>query len=345
MFTKKGHQVFLVTLSPEGILHEIVTKLGVKAYSSNTGEAITIKNLFANAKFLIRFCKQHQIDIILAHQQVCALPLIFASPFLKCKSYYIRHNTDEGYEENPAKAKLLNRFINNFVKKIIAPSNIVYTYLNETEKVPSKKLIRINYGYNFEQYEKPDFDNAAAIRNQYNCTLLIISIARLVEAKRHFKMFAIVKQLHDEGVDCKFICLGDGHLFDELQAWIRDNKMEEHIFLLGKKSNVLDYLSAADLLIHLSETEASNSVVKEAGLAKKAAVVCKAVGDFEDYIINSENGFLVNKDNPEQETIEILKTMYNNKNRLIEIGENAKQTITSVFDINNVEAQYAALLN
>ena len=340
-----GHQVFLVTLSPEGTLHQIVTALGVKVYSSNTGEAISIKNLFTNTRFLIRFCRQHQIDVILAHQQVCALPLIFASPFLKCRSYYIRHNTDEGYEANPAKAKLLNRFINNFAKKIITPSNIVYKYLNETEKVPAKKMIRINYGYNFEQYEKPDFDNVAAIRNEYNCGLLIISIARLVEAKRHFKMFAIVKKIHDDGVDCKFICLGAGHLFDELQAWIKDNKMEANIFLLGKKSNVLDYLSAADLLLHLSETEASNSVVKEAGLAKKAAVVCKAVGDFEDYISSNENGFLVNKENPEEEAIHILKTMGNNKSRLKEIGEHAQQTITSVFDISNVEKLYAALLN
>ena len=156
---------------------------------------------------------------------------------------------------------------------------------------------------------------------------------------------AAVKALKDEGCDCKFVCLGAGSLQNELEQWVNDNGMAENIFLLGIKPNVLDYLSAGDLLLHLSETEASNSVVKEAGLVKKAAIVCKAVGDFEDYIENNNNGFLVDKEDPVPETIAILKAMDQNRPLLNEIGLKAQHSITSVFDIGNVEQQYLNLLN
>jgi glycosyltransferase involved in cell wall biosynthesis len=345
MFIKNGHRVFLLTLSAPGPLHQIATAMGVTCLSSGTGEQLTVKNVFTNARLLIKTCKQHQINVVLAHQQICALPLIIAKPFIKAQAFYIRHNTDEGYAANPAKAKMLNGFINRWSKNIIAPSNIVYNFLHQKEGVPANKMRRINYGYNFDQYEKPIAATVENIRQEFAATLLIVSVARLVEAKRHIKMFSVVQTLVNEGLDCKMICLGAGSLKNELEKWIVENNMTHHIYLMGIKSNVLDYLSAGDLLLHLSETEASNSVVKEAGLVKKAAIVCKGVGDFEDYIEHNVNGFLTDKDHPEKETADILRAMYHNKVQLQQIGANAQQTITTVFDIKNVAASYLNLLN
>lgn len=345
MFIKNGHKVFLLTLTPAGTLHQIATSLGVTCLSSCTGENLTIKNIFTNVRLLIKICKQYQIDLVLAHQQACALPLIFAKPFIKCPAYYVRHNTDEGYAANPAKAKMLNGIINRFSKKIIAPSNIVYNFLHERERVPAHKMYRINYGYNFEQYEKPNIVTVEQIKQEFKANLLIVSVARLVEAKRHIKMFSVVQTLVNEGLDCKMICLGSGSLKSELEKWIVDNDMGSRIYLIGIKSNVLDYLSAGDLLLHLSETEASNSVVKEAGLVKKPAIVCKGVGDFEDYIEHYVNGFLTDKQHPEAEAANIVRTMYQNKVQLLQVGGKAQQTITTVFDIKNVATPYLNLLN
>lgn len=345
MFIKHGHRVFLLTLSAQGTLHQIASALGATCLASSKGENLNIKNVFNNARLLIKTCKKHQINLVLAHQQVCGLPLIIAQTFIKCPAYYIRHNTDEGYASNPAKARILNGIINRFSKKIIAPSDIVFNFLQKREGVHTNKIRRINYGYNFEQYEKPDNNIVESIKEEFSASLLIVSVARLVEAKRHIKMFSVVQELVKNGLDIKIICLGSGILKTVLEKWIAVNKMEHNIYLLGMKSNVIDYLSAGDLLLHLSETEASNSVVKEAGLVKKAAIVCKGVGDFEDYIEHYVNGFLTEKEHPEKETLNILRAMYHNKSQLEQIGIIAQQTITSVFDIKNVELSYLNLLN
>jgi glycosyltransferase involved in cell wall biosynthesis len=220
----------------------------------------------------------------------------------------------------------------------------VYDFLNKTEKVNSKKLIKINYGYNFRQYEPANEEKVSEIRNKFNCTLLVVSIARLTAPKRHILMFEAIKNCIDFGLDIKFVCLGSGPLNVELVKWINENNLDKNIFLEGVQLKIFDYLKAADILLHLSATEASNSVVKEAALALKPVIVCAGVGDFSDYVTDKENSFLVNKNNPVAETVEILKTYYNKAGALQKIGEKFNQTVLTQFDIKNVESSYNQLL-
>jgi hypothetical protein len=163
MLVNKGHHVFLLTLSGRGFIHDYVSRLGVSASASPVEGGADYKNILRNAFYLIRFCKKNSIHLVLAHQQSAALPLIFSLPFIHVKSYYIRHNSDEDYKSFPRKAYLLNRFINKLIPSIIAPSDIVYRFMTGREGVPSKKIQRINYGYNFLQYDQPDIPNVKQI--------------------------------------------------------------------------------------------------------------------------------------------------------------------------------------
>ena len=52
-------------------------------------------------------------------------------------------------------------------------------------------------------------------------------------------------------------------------------------------------MAACDLMIHPSLSDASNSAIKEMGLLSKAVAVCSEVGDFDEYIVNDVNGFLM----------------------------------------------------
>lgn len=344
MLVNKGHKVHLLTLAPEGPLHELVRVLGVTASASAYREGFNPVRLAGNARVLAAYCNKHKIDLIFAHQQLCAMPLILAGPFIRTRNFYIRHNTDEDYLTAPLKARLLNRFINSRSSHIIAPSEAVYQYLTEKEKVPAKKIQRINYGYNFNLYAKPVQEKVISIRNQHPCQLLLISIARLTPPKRHELMFRAVQELVNEGLDIRMICLGNGQLRESLSVLIKKEGLEQSITLEGNQPNVMDYLSAADLLLHLSETEASNSVVKEAALAGLPAIVCKNVGDFDDYITNEANGFLVDKKDPVVETVSIIRKLYQNMERLKTIGTAAHDTVLKTFSITNVAGKYEDLL-
>ena len=58
MLVNKGHQVFLLTLLPEGELHNNVKKYGVHASASPVAGKNGYRYIFINAKFLIGFCKK-----------------------------------------------------------------------------------------------------------------------------------------------------------------------------------------------------------------------------------------------------------------------------------------------
>ncbi len=344
MLVKKGYQVFLLTLTNEGELHSIVRKFGVQAFASGHEASLRPGSILANARVLIKFCRQYRIDLIFVHQQAAVIPLIFSKLFIKTPFFYVRHNSDEDYITNPFKAALLNKFINRFVQNIIAPSDIVYRYMVDKEKVPAARIQRINYGYNFDQYEKANPQNVKKIREEHACSFLILSIARLVHVKRHKIMFATVKGLLEKGLDVKMICLGTGKDEAELQQWVKENGLEADIIFKGRRQEIFDYLVASDVLFHLSETEASNSVVKETGWAERTAVVCENVGDFSNYITHKENGFLVSKANPLPGSLEVLNLLYHDRALLKSAGEKLHDRVVREFDIKNLSAKYDALL-
>jgi len=344
MLIQQGHEVLLLTYSAPGILHQLAEKIGVKTYSARAESTNGIQFYISQLRFLKAFLDVHKIQMIFAHLQVPGLIAALATRKISIPVYYFRHNTDEHIIRKSRKAALINYFTNKVNKHIIAPSDKVYKYLKETEKVPAEKLLRINYGYNFQMYLATDRQGLAnEIRKQYDCKMLLVSVARLVVEKRHNLMIEVVQQLVEKGLDVKLVCLSDGILMDSLKARIKELGLTNHIFLLGRKDNVFDYLEAADLFLHLSQTEASNSALKEAGYCSLPAIACDDVGDFSDYIHNDANGYIVSKQNPVPETVAILENLYKHPEKLKLLGENMKQTIVETFSIQVVAPQYSQI--
>jgi glycosyltransferase involved in cell wall biosynthesis len=340
MLVKQGHKLVLLTTCKKGYLHSYVEKFGVIGEGVDVNEKNRFKYLIYSFKALRAAIKKYNIEIVIAHQQ---LPALIAGVYRKKKDFrliYVRHNTDEGYQFNYNKAKWLNRFVNALTPIKIAPSRIVKDFWINYEKVPEGQILRINYGYNFDQYERPSEVEVHAIRSRFRASLMILSIARFVSAKRHFELFRIVARLIKEGLDCKLICLGNGPLIEEMEQEIDRLNMQGIIYLLGRKDNVIDYIEAADVFVHLSSSEASNSAVKEAGLCKKPVIVCEGVGDFDEYIIQNQNGFLVNKNSPGIEAFDILRAMAENKIDKAKIGTALYKSVLEIFTIENIGKSY-----
>ena len=114
--------------------------------------------------------------------------------------------------------------------------------------------------------------------------------------------------------------MDDGPLRPQLGSFIETNQLAEVIFLTGFKEDFVNYMAAADILMHPSMTEASSNVVKEMGLLQKAVAVCRNVGDFNDYIVEGKNGyFLENEDLPG--SIErIIRDAYQHPGKLEQLG-------------------------
>src|SRR5690606_11812436 len=105
----------------------------------------------------------------------------------------------------------------------------------------------------------------------------------------------------DKNIDVKLLSLGNGPLEDDLKAQVKELRLENNVFFIGFTRDVINYMAAADVVVHTSDSEASNSVIKEAGILEKLIIACADVGDFDDYIENGKNGFLISKENTQAE--------------------------------------------
>ena len=115
------------------------------------------------------------------------------------------------------------------------------------------------------------------------------------------------------------------------------------IIMPGHVDNITDYLAASDLLLHPSSTESSCVIVKEAAITNVPVIVCHEVGDFDDYIIDNENAFIVDKTKFVDEAVERIVNNYRNKQELKRIAANLKIVVLDLFGIEKIVEQYKKL--
>lgn len=341
-FKSQGHHVILLTQTEKGDLHAELESNGIESHSFFIEKRNSVVYYIKHLLFLIKFCRNNRIDIVYSHLQQANIISVFAQFFCKSKFYICRHHSSVNGADRNFNQTLFDKIINRLARLIIVPSKMVYKQVCEIEGVNPNKVKLIYYGYDFEKYPKPNSNEVDKIRKQYNAKLLLVKVARLVPGKRYDILFNVIKKMVvEDNKDVKLLVISEGPLMSEFKSYIHSNHLSNHIFLLGNKENVIDYLKAADAVPLLSEAEASNSVIKEAGLVKKTVIVCREVGDFEDYIVDKVSGYLIPKVNPEKELYDVIKSIYNNNH--ISIGENLNHSVLTTFSIESVISSYCNL--
>ncbi len=129
--------------------------------------------------------------------------------------------------------------------------------------------------------------------------------------------------------------LGEGPEGGLLEAFVKQHRLDDRIVMLGFRTDILDYMAASDLLLHPSLTEASSNVVKEMALLGKTAIVCEGVGDFDEYLEDGRNAFLVPRATDGSEIAEMLREIYSNPRRLERLGRSLRTTVLARFGLKS----------
>jgi glycosyltransferase involved in cell wall biosynthesis len=102
---------------------------------------------------------------------------------------------------------------------------------------------------------------------------VIVSVGRLSHAKGFDQAIRACRQLVDKGYDIAWYIVGYGSLETELQQIIRELKLENHFFLLGKKTNPYPYIKACDIYVQPSRYEGKAVTIREAQILGKPVVI------------------------------------------------------------------------
>ncbi|HWZ23210.1 MAG TPA: glycosyltransferase family 4 protein [Cytophagaceae bacterium] len=341
-FVQKGHKVFFLTTTEKGLLHDKVEKFGASTFSY-TPKINKLVLYLAHWWYIVQFCRKHKIDVVYSHLQYVNLIAVLAQYFIKAKVIPCRHHIDEVKQIGNKNGLIVDKIVNILAKRIVVLSNTAVDYMVSHENVKRSKLYMIPLGYNFELYESPNIDEIKKIRNQYPCDLLFITASRMVATKRHECCVQCVQYLVERGCNVKLLITDKGEKEAALKVLVKELGLENHIYFIGYRTDLPNYLAASDLILHSSISESSNQVIKEGALWSKTAIVVKGVGDFDEYIVHKENGFLVSRENTAIEMAEIVAEYYSQREIFFEMGERLKKIVVKRFDIDVVSNAYIKL--
>lgn len=119
----------------------------------------------------------------------------------------------------------------------------------------------------------------------------IVSVGRL-DYQKGFDIGArAAKILRDKGYNFCWHVYGQGVMKDEIQQYIRENKLEKFYVLEGLNPNPYPYMKKADLIVQPSRWEGKSLVLDEAKILGKAIVVTK-YPSISDQIIDGKTGII-----------------------------------------------------
>ena len=144
-----------------------------------------------------------------------------------------------------------------------------------------------------------------------------LSIGRLTTQKNFFFLCKCFKKLLLKKPNLNLLIAGDGEEYQKLNEYIKQNKIENKINLIGYKSNIFPYLKNAKGFIMTSLWEDPGFVLVEAAFCRTLVLTSDSPGP-KELIEDNFNGvvFKSNDINSFENKFEIL-TNLSNKNFLI----------------------------
>jgi glycosyltransferase involved in cell wall biosynthesis len=337
---EEGHKITILTLSARGAFHDTVEKMGILTSVYQFPRKPSWKFFLNNARHLIRFCRENNIDLVMSHLQEANLIAVMAQKFIKARVITFRHHDESAFYAQYGKQfgmvrnkkeVLIDRFINRFAKKIIVLSNHVLNTMKVYEKCDDRKITVCPLIYDFSKYPQPNQVVIEKIKTEMSCRLLLIMVGRMIESKQHLPVFEVVKKLKTEGMSVKMIVMDEGPLKADLENFVKEHHLSGDIIMPGYRADLINYMATADMLIHPSLTEASNNVVKEMALLEKGVAVCEGVGDFDDYITDGCNGYMMKRSNLKSSIEKVIRDAYTDPHKISQMGKKLKIEVMQRF--------------
>jgi len=338
-FKQLGHQVFFLTTSDRrGPVMDYSEKSGVHVYLAEGKYRSRILSILFSIYYLWKFIKRHKIQLVFSHLESNNFTATIVGFFTKAKIVINRHHADD-FVLNGWSSRWDYRMTNTFCKECIVYSDYAKRVMIEQEGMTAGKVKVMKLSYDFSLYDQPNSAKVVEVKARTN-GLVLLTVGRLVKFKRTEQAILVLNELRSNNIDATLIIIGDGEEQEYLLALIDRLNLQSNCIMTGRIDNVMDYISACDVLLHPSVSESSCVVVKEAGLESKIVIANKGVGDFDSYLEHGVNSFLVHPSNFVEETVFCIKGLMSNRQNFKRMGANLNKDIYKLFDINNNFSQY-----
>ncbi|MFA5014470.1 MAG: glycosyltransferase family 4 protein [Actinomycetota bacterium] len=307
-----------------------------------------INILVFNFNFLF-FFKKHNIDLVVCNTIQETVYVSIPAKILKRKLIVCFKNI----LDKKWKKKLRAHFCDIFADGIIAVSNKTmedYTLFSSKKRSAGKHVSVIYDGIDCEGFRK-DFKESEIVRKyvEGNKDFIILNIGNLTELKGQILLLEAVNSDKIRNLNVRVLLLGDVYhksempYKEEIIKFIDKNDLSEKVSMAGYQPDIRSFLNAADILVHCPiKDDAFPRVILEAFCYGRIVVATK-IGGIPEMVKDGYNGFLCEAN--KKSLVDKILYVYENKNRLGHIVENAMKSVREEFNIGSQVTQTEKIYN
>lgn len=165
------------------------------------------------------------------------------------------------------------------------------------EKFPTleDKIIRIDNIVTKEMLEKQSNENIDEMKD--DC-IKLLSVGRFSYAKNFDNVPEICSEILKSETNVKWYIIGFGGDEQLIKDKIKEYNMQEHVIILGKRSNPYPYIKACDIYVQPSRYEGKAVTVREAQILHKPVIINRFPTS-SSQLIDGVDGVIVPMDNKE----------------------------------------------
>lgn len=242
-------------------------------------------------------------------------------------------------------SKIIIKFLHSVTillsHRTIAVAEKIKTSISSFSFIKNKMVIIYNGIKNYKLLTAKESSEKLGIEKD---KMVIISIAELHSNKGldiAIKSISLLSKKMQEKIN--YLIIGNGEERDSLEKLIRDLDLENNVRLVGFLPDAKIFLSAANIFLLPSRTEALPYVILEAGLAG-LPIIATSVGGIPEIIKDMQNGILVPPNNS-KEIAEAISYYLDHKDKQKEFGKNIKQTILELFPFSKMISETLKIYN
>jgi glycosyltransferase involved in cell wall biosynthesis len=352
-FEKIG-EVSVHRISPTGLL------------KGNGWKAFIPVIMYLTKMFFILIKKVNQYDVlIVVSLKVLSIPSVIVKTIFgkKCIVVVISPSelredilSDESLKKmNMDRSSIFVRLIRWIRNPIIKKSDCFVGLSAEIKQqyidmgIDPKKIRIVPNGIDMKKFSPVSIEKKMMLRKELDIPkdrIVFCYTGRIVKTKGVLLLVQVWKEILKKYNNIYLLFVGSGkNSYDdcenELNEYINDNNLNEHVYTTGRVPEINVYLQASDVFVFPSEYEGFGLCILE-GLASGLPAVLTRVGVATEVIENYNNGVAVSPKN-QNELYAAIDWMLEHKNLWEAIGKNARKSVAK-YSIEAETEQYIRMI-
>ena len=222
--------------------------------------------------------------------------------------------------------------------RLVTVAKFIENYVKENAFPPIPNILTIPNGTaEAEEYTREELQ---ALRKSFQfkeTDLVVMTAGRLVELKGHWRLIEAWKKLVDYP-SIKLLICGDGPLRSSLEQAVKESGLERQVIFAGFRKDISKLLSASDCFTLSSDTEGLSCSITEA-MMHGLPITCTDVGGNSELVENNSNGWLFDKDQP-QELAEQLLKLFKKPSLLENLGNHSRELAETKYSMKAMSDAY-----